>query len=441
MEKPGRKLNMVSLTVPIFIEQFLRYLMNFVSTFMLSRISDDASAAVGTANQIITVAISVSGMFAASAGVVVSQLIGAGRDEEAGVATMNSLTISALTGAFMSTLVISFAGPLVSLMGLKGILMEHAVSYLRTAGIICFIQFFSSMTAQHFRCRGKTRIPMFVIIINNLVNILGSWLVTEGMLPVSGVTGVALVRVVSESTGLVILLLFFMRERWWVSLKDLYRIRKKYLGQILGMGIMAGMESLSFNLSPIVTTRFIASLPSYVLSAKVYTQSVNTYAYMAGWAVGQSTQIAAGHMIGAGKREEAFSFIKKVWLAIFILDVSFAGIFFLFSDNMIGWFTDSSEILALAHILFMIDWISCAGRPLNHSFNFGLRSAGFVFWPMVTANVSIWITAVGLGYVLSVKAGLGVIGLWAAQAVDEWIRGLFSAWFWLRKKWYDTRLV
>ena len=266
MEKTGRKLNMVSLTVPIFIEQFLRYLMNFVSTFMLSRISDDASAAVGTANQIITVAISVSGMFAASAGVVVSQLIGAGRDEEAGVATMNSLTISALTGAFMSTLVISFAGPLVSLMGLKGILMEHAVSYLRTAGIICFIQFFSSMTAQHFRCRGKTGIPMFVIIINNLVNILGSWLVTEGMLPVSGVRGVALVRVVSESTGLVILLLFFMRERWWVSLKDLYRIRKKYLGQILGMGIMAGMESLSFNLSPIVTTRFIASLPSYVLS-------------------------------------------------------------------------------------------------------------------------------------------------------------------------------
>ena len=98
-------------------------------------------------------------------------------------------------------------------------------------------------------------------------------------------------------------------------------------------------------------------------------------------------------------------------------------------------FTENPAIVEIARKLFLIDIFIHAGRSLNHSFNYGLRSAGYVFWPMIIAVSSIWLCNVGLGYVFSTTFGLGVIGLWLAQMTDEWVRGLSMMTLWLRRKW------
>ena len=49
--------------------------------------------------------------------------------------------------------------------------------------------------------------------------------------------------------------------------------------------------------------------------------------------------------------------------------------------------------------------------------------------------VSIWLVQVGCGFLLTVPAGLGVVGLWIGQALDEWTRGIAVTWLWLRKTW------
>ena len=90
---------------------------------------------------------------------------------------------------------------------------------------------------------------------------------------------------------------------------------------------------------------------------------------------------------------------------------------------------------AIAHTLFLIDIITCAGRSMNHSFNLGLYSARYAFWPMVLSIISIWVVQVSIGSLLTISAGLGVIGLWIAQALDEWTRGLAVSYLWLSKKW------
>ena len=127
-------MTLFSLTIPILIEQILRSLMGTVNTFMLSRLSDDAAAAVGVANQILSVVNMGSSMLATGAVVLVNQAIGGRRGRDAAVISMNSLFATAALGLFLGGFTLAFAGNIISLMGLTGDLIGYATRYLRMVG-------------------------------------------------------------------------------------------------------------------------------------------------------------------------------------------------------------------------------------------------------------------------------------------------------------------
>ena len=84
MEKKYTWVDVFKIAVPIFVEQILRSLMGTVNTFMLSRVSDSASAAVGVASQVLNVVIIASFMMSSGTAIIENQLLGAGKNREAG---------------------------------------------------------------------------------------------------------------------------------------------------------------------------------------------------------------------------------------------------------------------------------------------------------------------------------------------------------------------
>ena len=439
MNNANRKGTLFALAVPILLEQLLRSLMGTVNTFMLSRVSDNASAAVGVANQILNVMIIASSMMASGAAILENQKIGARAERETAQVLMNSLAAAAGIGFIVSFVCMTFATPLVRAMGLNEELVQDSSTYLRIVGATCLFQFVSSMTATHFRCHGKAWVSMAVIVGNNVMNVGGCLLVVNGLAPISGVAGIASVRFVAEAIGLMIILILFAREKWGQQWSDLIHINGKLMKEILRLGFMSGMEGLSYTFGQLVTTSFITGLPTAVLSAKVYTQTLASYPYMAGMAIGSAGQIISGQLIGAGDEEGALKLIRRCWVGVLVLNLCGSIASFSFCENLIGLFTNSAEIAAIARPLFAIDILTCAGRSMNHSFNFGLRSAKFVFWPMVIATTSIWILNVGLGWLLTVWANIGVIGLWISACTDEWVRGLLAAFQWNKKLWMKKK--
>ena len=431
----AKKMTLFSLTIPILLEQILRSLMGTVNTFMLSRLSDDAAAAVGVANQILSVVNMGASMLTTGAVVLVNQAIGGRRDRDAAVITMNSLLAAEALGLFMSAFTFTFAGGVISAMGLTGDLVGYATQYLRIVGASCALQFLSSMLTAHFRCRGKANVSTFVVALINTVNFIGSWLVVNNRFFLGGVAGIATARLIAEAIGLVALLLLFRREQWGLRLWDLLHPSAMWLKRIARIGFMSGMEGISYLTAQLLTIRFITGFPTASLSAKIYTQSINGYTYMVGHAIGLAAQILCGQLIGAGRIDEADRLMKRSWACVLGFNMAFSLLFYAFSNQLVGLFTQSVEIRAIARTLFMIDIATCAGRSMNHSFNLGLYSAGYAFWPMVVSIASIWLVQVGCGYLLTVPAGLGVVGLWLGQALDEWTRGLAVTRLWLRKKW------
>ncbi len=441
MEKSAKKMTILSLALPILAELVLRNLMGTVNVFLLSRYSDDAVAAVGVANQIINVAVIAFTMISAGAAVVINQTLGAGKQEEAGQTAANALGAMSLLGLAASLLLVIFAQSFVRLLGLEEALVPDAAAYLRITGAASVFLSLSSMLSCIFRCNGSAHIPMATVLLNNLLNLFGTALIIfrPFEIPLYGVPGVACIRALSELAGVVLLSLFLRRSRFRVRIYDIFHIQLKKLSQIVRIGLMSGMEGICYTLGQVVTTGFLTGFGAAALSAKVYVQNIDYYAYVVGLSIGQAMQILAGHSIGAGEEDAAYRLVNHSYLKIVLSNFLFGLNLFVFSTPLLHLFTQDTQIISIARSLLFVDIFIHLGRALNHTFNYGLRSAGYVFWPMVIAVASIWLFNVGGGYVFSTVFSFGALGLWLAQALDEWVRGLTVMTLWLKRKWSSRK--
>ena len=270
MENTYTVKDILKISIPIMIEDVLRTLVGTVNTFTLSRVSDSASAAVGVTNQILNVVLLISVMISAGAGIIENQILGAGKERESSRIMMNSLSLAGVLGILSSTLTVVFAKEFVAFMGLAEELRSDGETYLRIVGLSCVFQFLGTMLSTHFRSHNSSLTPTIIVVLSNVINFVGSTLVlNEKAGNLTGVRGIALMRLISEITGTVILLILFSRQKWGQQLRDLFSIDTGMTGRILTVGIMASMERVCFIIAQMLTTRFITDLPIEVLSAKV----------------------------------------------------------------------------------------------------------------------------------------------------------------------------
>ena len=444
MSKQNGKISLFSLALPILIEQVLRNFLGTVNVLMLGNYSDDAVAAVGVANQVMNVVNITFTMLAAGAAVVINQSLGARRDEDAGMVSMNTVGVSVLLGGVVSIGLICFAPFIMSILGLEPELIGDASVYLQWVGGASIMISISSVISVLFRCYGNAKIPMAVVMIINIVNVAGNYLVIfrPFEIPLYGISGIGIVRFISEAVGLILLVVVLVRAKFsCYRLQNLWRIKLKTLGQILSIGFMSGAEGISYTLGQVITTGFLAAFGAAALSAKVYVQTVDYYAYVIGLSIGQAAQIIAGQMMGAGKLEEAYQYICRKWRWVFACNLSISTAIFLLHRPIMGLFTSSTEIIDMSMPLFALCIFINIGRSFNHSFNYGLRASGYVFWPMMIAIGSIWIVNVGMGFVFSTVCGLGIIGLWISMAMDDVLRGLATGALWRTKRWKKSVLA
>lgn len=126
------------LTWPIFLEVFLFMLMGLADTLMLSALSDNAVSGVGAANQYIHIAILILEVVGNGAAIVVSQYLGSKRYLEATKISALAVTMNVIVGLIMSMIFFFGSSHLMTMMNLKGDVLQYAQSYLIIIGSFIF---------------------------------------------------------------------------------------------------------------------------------------------------------------------------------------------------------------------------------------------------------------------------------------------------------------
>ncbi|MBP5464152.1 MAG: MATE family efflux transporter, partial [Treponema sp.] len=297
-------LSMLSLTLPLALENLFRLLVSSADTFMLSSYSTEAVAAVGMIAQYIFFLNLVFSVIGTGCSIVLAQYLGAqkSKDELNHIAQAGSIMVFGVS--LLLTLAVITGTPfLLNCYTLEADVRNYALQYFTIyGGICCFFNAFNLLQGAILRSYGYSGTVMIVSVVANLINVAGNALSLYGWfgLPVFGVVGVAWASGIAMIVSCILCAVFIARRSDIAfSLRGLLRVPAESFRLVLSVGIPTAGESLSYNISQISIMAMISTLGTYAMSAQVYTQTIVRFVFALALAIGSATQIKAGYYVGA----------------------------------------------------------------------------------------------------------------------------------------------
>lgn len=441
----NKKISLFSLTWPILIENILFMLLGIIDVYALSTYDDVASASVNTANQIISICNILFAVTSNASAVIISQNLGAGNRQKASKTAAIAISFNLILGIVASFVLAVFSRQLMSALGATGKILDFGSEYLMIVGGFMFTQALLNSMMVIFRNHGYTRISMYVTAIMNIINTILDLTFVMGWfgMPVLGIFGVAMATTFSRIVGLVIIaVLFFKKVEKFSFFKLLKPVPLEDFASMMKIGIPSAFESLNYNISQLVVTAVaLAFLTENEYIAKSYLQNIASLFFIFSLSIGQASQIMTSHLVGNKNFDGAY---KSGWKAMgigFSVSVLMSFIGILFRYQIIGIFTDNSEVILIGGTVICVNLVLEMGRSSNLIIINSLRGAGDVYFPTIVAIFSMWIISTLGSYILAVPCGLGLTGMWIAFAADECFRGILMLFRWYGKKWTKKSVV
>jgi Na+-driven multidrug efflux pump len=174
------------------------------------------------------------------------------------------------------------------------------------------------------------------------------------------------------------------------------------------------------------------------------TVSVNTYSYMTtimryvyifSAALGQGTAIVIGWEVGKQRISEAKSLCMFSVRCSFGFAMAAIGLLSIFRKEVMGLFTADPDIIALGATIILSDFLLETGRSRNLILVNSLRAAGDVHFPLYIGLFSMWFFSVGFSWLLGIRLGPGLVGVWIAMTIDWLFRAVCFVIRYKREKW------
>ena len=439
-------MSMVKLTVPLALEQFFRILVSSIDTFMLSTYSEKAVAGVGLVTQYVFFLNLIFSVIVTGTTIILAQYLGAEKsDEELNQISQASSVMVTIISLALTVVVLFGTAPILSCYTLEEEVRQSAYDYFIIYGGICaFFCAFSLLQSGILRSYGYTKEAMYVTVIANLINVAGNAISLYGFfgLPILGVKGVAWSSGISMIVSCIILQCIIVRKKEvQFNLKGIKKVPLKIYQIILSIGVPTAGESISYNVAQIVVMAMISTLGTFAMDAQIYTQTIVRFAYALAISIGSATQIKTGYYVGARQSEIAYKKVYKYWLCAVICSMSLMLVCNLLKVPLARIFTTNADVIHLIYGLLLVSFYIEFGRSMNLIFIGGLKGSGDIRFPVFYGIISMWLVIVGGGWLLGLRAGLGIVGFWLAIGTEETTRGIVMLFRWKSKRWMKNALV
>lgn len=225
---------------------------------------------------------------------------------------------------------------------------------------------------------------------------------------------------------------------------DYLKIRPNFrkIKMILSVGIPSGIENSMFQFGKLAIQSTVSTLGTAAIAAQAMTNILENLNGIAAIAIGTGLMTVVGQCLGAGRKDEAVYYIKKLsGLAEIAVIVSCLLVFALTKPVTIlaGLEQESAEMC-----IFMMACITVV-KPIVWTLSFipayGLRAAGDVRFTMIVSCITMWVFRVSLCIFLCRKMGFGPIAVWIGMFTDWTVRAIIYTVRFLRKKWLNFEII
>ena len=433
-----------ALLVPIIMEQLLNALMGTVDTMMVSNVGSAAISAVSLVDSINVLIIQAFSALAAGGTIICTQYLGQKNYEMANKSARQALFILTAISVFIVVLGLAFRAPLLSFIFGKvdADVMENSMVYFfYTVLSYPFIALYDA-GASIFRAQENTRGPMVISIISNVMNIVGNGILIWVFH--MGVAGAAISTLVSRIFCAVVVLYQLRKDRQPIVVRDYLKIRPdgKMIRRVLALGIPSGIENSMFQLGKLAIQSSVSTLGTVAIAAQAMTNILENLNGIAAIGVGIGLMTVVGQCLGAGRKDEAVYYIKKLSVLAEIIVVASCLLVFALTipvTKLGGMEPESARMC-----FHMISWITVV-KPIVWTLAFipayGLRAAGDVKFSMLTSCVTMWTFRFCLCVYLIRFRGFGPMAVWLGMFTDWTVRGIVFSLRFHSRKWLKHKVV
>lgn len=430
--------------IPLFMEQLLSVLVGVADTFMVSYAGEAAVSGVSLVNMFNTVFLFLFSALAAGGAVVTSQYIGSREKEKSSLSAGQLVMISTLFSLVLMAVILLLNRRLLGLLfgEVEGDVMEACVTYLRISAYSYPAIAIYNAGAAIYRSMGKTNVTMYLSLAANGINVAGNAIGV--FLLHAGVAGVAYPSLISRCfSGVAIIVLCFKKSN------EVHLVWRKILcwkgnmiRKILGIAVPNGIENGLFQLIKVALSSITALFGTVQIAANGVAQSFWSVAALMGTALGLAFITVIGQCMGAGDRQAADYYMKKLLRITFLASVVWNGCILLISPLVLQGYALSPQARKLTFVLILIHNIfNALFYPLSGALSNGLRAAGDVKFTMYVSIFSTIFCRVVFSVIFGIWMDLGVIGVAFAMCLDWGVRALL---FWIRfkkGKWKEFRVI
>ena len=449
LAKPDQSLmfdnrKLAKLLIPLALDQLLNSFMGTVDTLCVSNLGSAAISAVSLVDSINILIVQAFFALASGGTVVCSHYLGCKEKKQAQEAARQLVFITFMLSLAITVLFVIFNGPLLHLIfgKVEQDVMSNARKYFFfTTLSYPFIVLYDDGSCI-LRAQENSRLPMQISIISNIMNVIMNlvfvWIFHWG------VAGTAISTLISRIFSMAVVMIKLRNPSFDVSLRHYFSIRPDWskIKKILYIGVPSGIENSMFQFGKLAIQSTVSLMGTAAIAAQGMTNIIENLNGILAIGIGIGLMTVVGETLGAGHKEEAVYYIKKLCI---IAEVTLVlSCIFMYAITRPITIFGGMEPESAKLCIFMVTCITIV-KPLIWDMAFipayGLRAAGDVKFSMTVSVLTMWLCRVTLATILARVFHMGPMAVWIGMFTDWGIRNIIFTIRFHSRKWLQHKVI
>lgn len=415
--------------LPIMLGQACVIILAFADNIMIGWHSVDELAASSFVNNVMNLFILTELGFAAGMTPMIGADNGTGNIKGIGITVKNGLMTNGIIGG-ISIILLTIIYFCLDHFGQAPELMPYIKPYFAIIGISTLFALGFNVLKQFTDGICRPMISMTLLMIGNLLNIFGNWVLIYGKLgfPEMGLTGAGISTLVSRALILIVFAVYIFKSKkmneYARAIKDALLSRDKMKGVFkMGypVGIQMALESSTFTFAAVMA----GWLGVIQLAAHQVVITISQLFFLMMQGLSFAVSILVSNAFGRKDLGSVREYARKGYFMTLGISATLSVLLYCFRYQAAGIFTDSPEVSAMAVSLFFLLFAYQFGDGLQLCFANVLRGIQDVKPIMYAAFVSYYLIAIPSAYVLGFKTSLGIHGIWMGFPIGLTLAGIF----------------
>ena len=364
---------------PMFLGLLFQQFYSLVDTMIVGKyLGVDPFAGVGSTGSLNFIVIGFCMGLCSGFSVPISQSFGAKDFPLLRKMVTNSVWLCTFFSVVITTLMLVFCRPVLTLMNTPENIFEYAYIYIFIifAGIPCTILY--NMTAAILRALGDSKSPIIFLAISSVINIgLDLLLIIVFRM---GVEGAALATVVSQGVSGVISIIYIKKKFDILAMeKGDWKLERHLAGKLTGVGIPMGLQYSITGIGSVILQTAVNGLGSIYVASMTAGSKINIFLACPFDALGQTMAPYAGQNIGARKLDRVGKGLRAACIIGFIVSGLMVVVVKLFGGQLTMLFLDEKDPVIMQNstqFLIIVSAFYCLLTLVN-TVRFTIQGMGF----------------------------------------------------------------